>query len=62
MESLYRIEEAKKVKLERLMELLRGVLAEPSTLNNVANEIAKDWFPMLSVDADGKMTVAECGE
>jgi len=42
------------LKRDRLLDILRRVIANPGNVPQVAETIARDWFPMLRVGPNGK--------
>ena len=40
-------------KRDKLLDILRRLLANPGNAREVADEIALDWFPLVRVNADG---------
>lgn len=51
------IEKLKKVKRDKLVDLLRRVVANPSHLEEVADAVAAGWMPVLRIDGHGKAEV-----
>jgi hypothetical protein len=47
------------LKLERLLDILRHVIANPENAPKVAEALARDWFPRLRVGPNGKFDFAE---
>ena len=43
-------------KRNKLLDILRRVVANPENLKEVADEIALDWFPMAQVAKDGSVS------
>ena len=43
-------------KRNKLLDILRRVIANPENLKEVADEIALDWFPMAQVAKDGSVS------
>lgn len=41
------------VKIDKLHDIIRCVVANPHNAREVAEEIAKDWYPMMQVNPDG---------
>lgn len=46
------------IKEDRLLDIIRRVIANSENAKEVAHEIAKDWFPVWRVDPDGKFNIA----
>ena len=42
-------------KRDKLKDILRLLIANPGNVNEVADELSHDWFPMMKVDALGKI-------
>jgi hypothetical protein len=49
--------EAETLKRTKLQDILSCVIANPQNVKEVAEEIALDWFPMVSVNSKGKMEI-----
>lgn len=52
----------KKLKRDKLVDLLRRVVANPGHLEEVAEAIAADWMPIQRIDEHGKAEVLIGGE
>lgn len=46
-----------KLKRDKLLDILRRCIANPGNVTEVSNEIAKDWFPLMRVSADGSCEI-----
>jgi hypothetical protein len=42
-----------RAKRDKLLDIIRRVIANPENAKEAADEIAQDWFPMIKVDARG---------
>ena len=51
------IVDAEKLKREKLLDIIRRVVANPGNAKEVADEIALDWFPKIQVDPKGVIRV-----
>jgi hypothetical protein len=51
------IEEFEKMKRDRLLDIIRRVLANPGEAKRVAEVLARDWTPMWTVDGKGKISI-----
>lgn len=47
-------EQIEKLKQEKLLDIIRQVIANPHKASEAAREIAMDWSPILYVDAKGE--------
>jgi hypothetical protein len=45
------------LKQARLLDILRRVIANPENAKSVAETLSRDWFPMLHIDATGKVKI-----
>lgn len=41
-------------KREKLADIIRRATANPSNVAEVADEIARDWYPMIKIDPQGR--------
>lgn len=49
--------DAEKLKRAKLLDIIGRVIANPENAREVVEEIALDWFPVVSVDPKGKVTI-----
>lgn len=52
-----RLDEANKLKHEKLLDIIRRVIANPQHAKDAVDEIAIDWFPVFRVDQKGNFTI-----
>jgi hypothetical protein len=45
------------MKRRKLLDIIRRVIANPHNAAEAADEIAKDWFPMIHVQRDGAIEI-----
>lgn len=46
------------LKREMMIEILRRVQDNPSSIEIIATLISQDWYPTMNVDADGNATLS----
>ena len=49
--------DANKLKRDKLRDIIRRVIANPTNVDEVADEIARDWFPLINVTPQGVMEI-----
>jgi hypothetical protein len=49
--------DADRFKREKLLDILRRVIANPGNAAEVADEISRDWFPTWECDPKGNWSV-----
>lgn len=54
---LHTIEEINFLKYDKLVDILRRVVANPNNIKEVAERIALDWNPVVRIESDGKITI-----
>lgn len=51
------IDDIDQMKREKLLDILRRVIANPGNVNEVVTEIALDWFPRAQIATDGSVSI-----
>lgn len=49
--------DADRIKREKLQDIMRRIIANPSNIDEVVDQVAMDWFPMVRVDPKGRIEI-----
>jgi hypothetical protein len=52
---MHRISDVTEWKRQKMLDIIRRVVANPINAQDVADELAKDWSPPIAIGTDGSM-------
>lgn len=47
--------EIEKLRRDKMLDILRRVIANPGNAPDVANQLVMDWFPVIRINADASI-------